>query len=222
MYLPAYQVKEAARYAGITPQTILNWQKDGKRHGAALSTREPGKGLSYLQLVEVAFVAALRKLGVKLDDIRSAHDYMAQKLRAEYPFAQYRFKTDGQNILMELPQFIKGESADKLVVVNRNGQIGWAEILETKFEEFVYEDDLAIKWKPAGKESPIEIDPKISFGAPNVEGVATWAIKGRWDAGESLEDIADDFMIEPGLVNEALIFEGVKDINKNNTEAWSN
>jgi len=220
--LPAYQVKEAARYAGITSQTILNWQKDGISSGAALSSRDKGVALSYLQLVEVAFVAALRKIGVKLEDIRNAHDYMAQKLSAEYPFAQHRFKTDGQDILMELPQFVKGASKQKLVVVNRGGQTGWAEVLKTKFEEFDYLNDLAIRWKPAGKSSHIEIDPRISFGAPIVDGIPTWAIKGRWDAGESLEDIADDFSLKPSLVKEALQFEGIVTNNNKNIQAWSN
>lgn len=221
MTLPAYQVKEAARYAGITSQTILNWQKSTATAGAALSARDKGVGLSYLQLVEVAFVAALRNLGVKLEDIRNAHEYMAQKLNAEYPFAQHRFKTDGRDILMELPQFEPGTTKSSLVIVNKGGQTGWAEVLKSKFEEFDYlDDEIAVRWRPAGRDSPIAIDPRVSFGAPTVNGVPTWAIKGRWDAGESLEDISDDFLIDPTLVNEALVFEGLKVKNNNNHIAW--
>lgn len=219
--LPAYQVKEAARYAGITPQTILNWQKATETAGSALSARDKGAGLSYLQLVEVAFVAALRKLGVKLNDIRNAHEYMAQKLNSEFPFAQHRFKTDGRDILMELPQFVPKTSKKCLVIVNKGGQTGWAEVLKSKFEEFEYlDDEVAVRWRPAGKSSPIQIDPRVSFGAPTVEGVPTWAIRGRWDAGESLEDIADDFSIDTKLVNEALVFEGLKEKNNNNQGTW--
>lgn len=219
--LPAYQVKDAARYANISSQTILNWQKNGIQAGAALSARDKGASLSYMQLVEVAFVAALRKLDVKLEDIRNARDYMAQKFNAEYPFAQLKFKTDGQDILMELPQFERGTSKNKLVKVNKGGQTAWAEILANKFEEFDYSKDLAIRWKPAGRSSPIQIDPRVSFGAPAVEGVPTWAIKGRWESGESLDDIAYDFSLKPNLVVEALAFEGVDLKNKNNTQAWS-
>jgi uncharacterized protein (DUF433 family)/DNA-binding transcriptional MerR regulator len=205
--LPAYQVKEAAHYAGITTRTILNWQKDGIEAGAALSERDKRVALSYLQLVEVAFVAALRKVGVRLEDIRNAHDYIGQKLHSEYPFADYRFKTDGKDIFMELDNFVKKGSGQKLVVVSKGGQIGWSEILKHKFEEFDYLENLAICWRPAGKGSPIKIDPRVSFGAPTVKGVPTWAIRGRWDAGENKEDIADDFRIEVPLITQALQFE---------------
>lgn len=218
--LPAYQVKDAARYAGVSPQTVLNWQKNVSNSGSILSVRDKGKPLSYLQLVELAFVSALRELGVKLDDIRGARDYMAQKFKVEFPFAQLQFKTDGQDILMELPKFERGSLKDKLIKVNKGGQTTWTEIIGNKFEEFDYLKGLAIRWKPVGKNSPIEIDPRISFGAPAVFGVATWAIKGRWEAGENVDDIADDFSITPDSVYKALEFEGIN-INNNYSQAWT-
>jgi uncharacterized protein (DUF433 family) len=218
--LPAYQVKDAARYARVSPQTVLNWQKNGLKAGSALSSREKGISLSYMQLVELAFVSALRGLGVKLEDIRGARDYMAQKFNAEYPFAQLKFKTDGQDILMELPRFERGALKDKLIKVNKGGQTTWTEIIGDKFEEFDYSKGLAVRWNPAGKNSPIQIDPRVSFGAPAVGGVATWAIKGRWEAGESVEDIAEDFSINTNYVSKALEFEGINVHNNKNLQAW--
>ena len=217
--LPAYQVKDAARYARVSTQTVLNWQKHGANIGSALALRDKGKPLSYLQLVELAFVSALRGLGVKLEDIRGARDYMAQKFNVEFPFAQLQFKTDGQDILMELPKFERGSLKDKLIKVNKGGQTTWTEIIGDKFEEFDYSKGLAVRWKPVGKNSPIEIDPRVSFGAPAVYGVATWAIKGRWEAGENIEDIADDFSIDTASVHEALEFEGIN--TNNNSQAWT-
>ena len=45
--------------------------------------------------------------------------------------------------------------------------------------------------------------------AASIKGTPTWIIRGRWDAGESDSDIADDFGISPTEVREALKFERV-------------
>lgn len=211
LLLPAYRVSDAARYAGVSGQTILNWQHSTHQDGrSAIAKRDKGVSLSYLQLVEVAFVATLRKAGVKLEDIKNARDYIATKLSSEFPFASSRFKTDGKDILMELPEFVEGESRNKLVKVNRGGQMAWAEVVNTKFTEFEYQDDLAVRWHVGGRQSRVLIDPRVSFGAPMVKGIATWAVKGRWEAGESAEDIAEDFGLDEADVDYALKFEGVK------------
>lgn len=135
---------------------------------------------------------------------------MAQKLGSEYPFAQHRFKTDGKDLWMELDEFVSGASKSKLIKINKGGQLAWADIVQAKFTEFEYQDDLAIQWHVGGEGSPVLIDPRVSFGAPMVSGVATWAIKGRWEAGESLQDIAEDFSIDESQVQHALQFEGVE------------
>lgn len=205
--LPAYQVNEAARYAGITTQTIRNWQKAEGGRAAALARRAKGAALSYLQLVEVAFVAVMRRMRIPLAEIKDTRDYVAQKLQSEYPFAQHRFLTDGQNILMELKTFEPTAILDKLVLVGKGGQLAWKEIIARKFAEFDYREGLAVRWRVAGKDSPVVIDPQVAFGAPAIRGVPTWAVSGRREAGESDEDIAQDFMIDIAEVRRALAFE---------------
>ena len=95
LYIPNYQVGEAARYAAISPQTVAAWHRiEGNK--SLLSHKEQRAALSYLQMIEVAVVAAFRKAGVKLPEIRAARDYVQITLKKEYPFAQYRFKTEGK------------------------------------------------------------------------------------------------------------------------------
>lgn len=208
--LPAYQVNEAARYANITSQTIRNWQKPDAGSKQAVAYREKGKALSYFQLVEVAFVAVMRRMGLPLAVIKNARDYIAQNLNSEFPFVENRFKVQGARILMNLRQFDANAKGNKLIVVSHGGQMEWGELLGRKFEEFDYQKGLAIRWHIAGRGSPILIDPQIAFGAPQIKGVPTWAIKGRQQAGESLDDIADDFALRVPDVEKALQFE--KDI----------
>lgn len=205
--LPAYQVNEAARYARVTPVTIRNWQDTGDGSKSAVAYRKKGDALSYFQLVEVAFVAVMRRMGLKLAVIKNARAYIAQNLNSEFPFVENRFKVQGARILMSLKQFDKSASGNKLIAVSHGGQLEWKEMLGRKFEEFDYKKGLAVRWHIAGRGSPILIDPQIAFGAPQIKGVPTWAIRGRQEAGESTADIADDFALKVTEVEKALQFE---------------
>jgi uncharacterized protein (DUF433 family)/DNA-binding transcriptional MerR regulator len=205
--LPAYQVKDAARYAGVTTQTVLNWQKEGNQVGSAIAHRKPREALSWLKLQELAIVAAWRALKIPLQDIRRARDWLRNYLNNEFPFADERVVTDGQDIIMLLDEVDK--RAFKILVANKGGQEAWPEIIGRRFAEFDYANSRAVRWRIFGDESGVVLDPRIAFGAPTVKGVPTWALKGRFNAGEVIEDIAADFVLEPEDVKKALAFEGI-------------
>ena len=57
LFLPAYTVNDAARYAKISPNNVKYWHFGGRGLDPALPGREHRRPLSYLELVEVAFVA---------------------------------------------------------------------------------------------------------------------------------------------------------------------
>lgn len=201
LFIPNYQVGEAARYAKIDPQTVSAWQK------RLLSPREKRAELSYMQLIELAVVAAARKAGMKLADIAAARKYASAQLHSEFPFAEYQFKTDGKHLLFDDQELTDGKPG-AWVSADQGGQLVWKNIIN-KLREFEYEGGRALRWRVAGPKSPIVIDPRISFGTPTIHGIATWAIKGRHDAGESEKDIAEDFGIGVPDVKKALKFEGV-------------
>jgi uncharacterized protein (DUF433 family) len=210
LYLPAYAVSEAARYARTAPQTIAYWlYGDGERL-PIVRGKERRKPLSYLQLVEIAFVASFRRAGVPLSAIRRAHDYVAQTLETEYPFATIQFQTEGNHIFFRLQEIEPVAALDHLIVADRDGQVGWEALISDRFMEFDYEGGLALRWHVAGRESPVLIDPRIAFGAPTVQGVATWALRGRIEAGETISEIVQDFGLDERSVRGALNFEGIE------------
>ena len=205
LYLPAYQVGEAAKYAHISPHTVAAWHQIKKTQ--VLTHREKRASLNYFQLIEVAVVAAFRIAGVSMPRIRAARAYAAHELKAEYPFAQYSFKENGKHLFLDLSQIDVKDGT--VVQADQEGQLAWESVIG-RLREFEYEKQgVALKWHVAGIGSPIIIDPRISFGAPAIRGTPTWVIKGRWDAGESDSDIAEDFDIQKKEVREALKFEGV-------------
>ena len=187
--LPAYTTQEAATLCRTTRQTAARWHYE---FPFAKKLRAP---LSYLQLAELAFVASFRDVGVSLRKIRLAREYLSKIFRVEYPFVELRLKTDGANILKDFEEL--EEDTSKLIVANAAGQEVWTELVTVRFEQFDYEQDLALRWYPRGRHTPILIDPRISYGAPIVAsvGVPTWVLRQRYDAGETLEEIEDDFEV---------------------------
>ena len=206
LYLPTYTVSEAARYVQAHSNTIANWHYRGD---PVLPGRERRKPLNYLELVEVAFVAFFRSVGFSMKKIRTARDYVAKTFSTEYPLAENQFKTEGMHILMEYHNFDPDPLFDQIIVADHSGQLAWTGLLGDKFEHFEYEYELALRWHPAGRNSLVVIDPRVSFGAPVVHGLPTWVVKGRWHAGESMDEICDEFGIPEEAVKDALDFERI-------------
>lgn len=205
---PNYEVGEAARYAHIHANTVTRWQRT-----AALGSRDSGKKLSYLQLIELAVAASCKAAGMTLNDIRAARAYFAGAYQTKHPFATLKLQTDGVDLAIE--------AGAELLIGNRNGQYAWKRMIGERFRQFDYEDGLATRWHPQGKQSPVIIDPRVRFGAPHVAGVPTWLLKDRWIAGEPIEEITEDLDLKTGQIEAALRFEGIDPAKRRKTE-WLN
>ena len=208
--LPTYTAAEAARYAQVKPRTIGYWFRGGETTGPALPGRRASERLNYFEAVEVAFVAAFRSYGVRLRNLREARAYFQTLLQTEYPFATERFYTEGTRILRQWGAWQEISEFAEVGIGDEQGQLAWAGLLGEKFETFDYEDDLALRWHVAGRGSPVQIDPRVSFGSPCVRGIPTWAMRGRRLAGESVEEICDDFDLADHEVIAGLEFEGLE------------
>ncbi len=99
--------------------------------------------------------------------------------------------------------------AGKMVAADMNGQVAWGDVIADRFTEFDYQDDIAVVWHVARRGNPISIDPRVAFGAPSVSGIPTWILKGRWDAGETIRHIQDDYGLSQEDIIHALRFEDV-------------
>jgi uncharacterized protein (DUF433 family) len=215
LYLPAYRYGEAARLAQTTPQTIARWYHGNAAPGHRIRPVLPLRHatlVSYMQLVEVAFVADFRRLDVRLDNLRPAHEYLRKAFQVEYPFAQLDVKADGAAVLIEYVDCEGGRALRRLIATDRGGQLVWPEAIQQRFDQFDYERRLAVRWHPRGRQNPILVDPRIAFGAPIVGqmGIATSLIRERYEAGESLVEIEEDFGVARAEIAAALAFEGVE------------
>jgi hypothetical protein len=157
LYLPAYQVSEAARYARVSASTVTGWHNISERKAAPLDARSRGAALSYLQLIEVAVVAALREQKVSLKRITEARQYISTQLKVEYPFARYSFKTGGRRLWTDYAQVIgRKRGKGKLLGLNDRGQLAWDAIIGGRLKDFEYNGTgIVIKWNVAGPDGDV-------------------------------------------------------------------
>jgi uncharacterized protein (DUF433 family) len=215
LYLPAYRCAEAARLVQTAPQTIRRWYEGNEVPGGRLRPVRPVQQadlLSYVQVVDVAFVADYRRLGVRLDRVRLAHAYLRKTFRVDYPFAQLDVKMDGVSVLGAYVAHEGRRTLHRLVAGDGGGQWVWPEVIQQRFAQFDYEHQLAVRWHPRGRENPIVVDPRIAFGAPIIgqASIATWVIRERYEAGEEIPEIEDDFGVTREQIAAALAFEGIE------------
>ncbi len=208
LYLPSYLQTDAARYVGVTRRTLARWRElfELPCHGPAHSTNPAVP--SFAELITIAFIAAFRRHGVALDDVHRMHDDLRSALEDEYPFTLLAFKT-------RAPLVLDHQGTDNLSdlgVVVRHGHYGWTEPILAEFAQFDYDHGLALRWYPRGRDSSIVVDARIAFGGPTINGagILTYILKQRYVAGETEEEIAEDFGISISQLDEALRFESVQ------------
>ena len=166
-----YTPCEAARLIGTTPQHVLRWTRGSGASEPLWNAHyqfldDDVTEISFLDLIEVRVVAALRRADISLQAIRFAINFAKEKYGIERPLVSQSFKTDGSEILMEA---IEGE--DDLVSLSkkRPGQKVFKKIIFQSLNDLEYEDETAARWRPRGF-STVVIDPRRQFGDPILDG----------------------------------------------------
>jgi uncharacterized protein (DUF433 family) len=211
--VPAYSFSEAATLVGVPTSTLRSWvvgrpfpARSGPRWSQAvirLPKRERNF-LSFTNLVEGHVLAAMRrKHALKLDAIRKAVGYVHDALDVEHPLATELFKTNGVDLFVE--------RLGKIINASREGQLGMKTVLVGSLARVEYDDrGRAIRLFPLLRRDhaprSIVIDPRRAFGRPVMVGTAVPAadVRARFDAGDSVEELARDFDVVPQLVEDAL------------------
>jgi uncharacterized protein (DUF433 family) len=209
---PAYTVADAARWARTTRATARRWVEgyefkgpSGRAHRSPAVTgkRPEERYLTFEDLVEVAAVARARESGMSLQGIRQGLDFAKQELGIARPLLSERLLTDGRALFLD-----ETRNSDQYVNLNRFGQVAWKPI-EDVLKTIEYERGAAARWWPRGKNIDILIDPQVNFGRPVLAplGVRTETLVDRFDGGEEIEDLAEEYGTKPALIQEALRFE---------------
>ena len=213
---PLYSFAEADRIAKVSPGTSRRWLKgysfwyEGERYEMppVTPTMDPKEAVAFVDLMEVATIGQLRKKGFSFKRIRQINAYCRLYLKQPRPLVTQRFKVAGRDIFLD-------EDFDILVDVGREaGMLAWREVLEPFLEDVEYENELARRWWPLGRNRMVVVDPDYGFGLPVVEGtgVRTEIIAERHRAGDSTDEIAYDFDVTPKQIKDALQWEMPKKV----------
>jgi uncharacterized protein (DUF433 family) len=216
--LPIYGLTEAARYLGLSPTTLRSWvagrpypRSGGKGFFEPLINRpDPSDPrLSFTNLVEAHVLRALRvKHEVPMSEIRNALEYAQEKFRIQRLLIREELRAAAGNVFLD--------HFGKLVNLGKSGQLAMKHILEAYLKRLDRDPEgLPTRLYPVTPEQTLDgpktivIDPRVSFGKPILveSGVSTAAIADRIDAGESVQDVAEDYGITQAEVEEAILYE---------------
>lgn len=225
--LPNYRLREAAHYLRIPQSTVRMWIF-GQAYGTAagrkrshpvitIAADDPPR-LSFVNMVEAHVLSAIRyQHGVALPAVRRAVEYLTREFGSEHPLAEEQFQTDGINLFVERLGLLN---------VSAPGQFAMREILVALLRRVERDEQgLAIRLYPFSRrpvatppvlaESPrlVVIDPMVCFGRPVLlgTGVSTLSIAERFDAGESIDELACDYGRPRDDIEEAIRCELTRD-----------
>lgn len=220
---PAYRSAEVAHILGLPPGTVQAWcfghdyrhGHDGSRKLFARviePANERQRLLSFVNMCELHLLAVIRRHHrVQLRQVRAAVEYMRKQLNEERPLASARFRTNGIDLFVD--------HAGELLNVSKQGQRAMREDFERALDRVDFSNDgnRPVRLFPftrppsAGDPQPktVVVDPALSFGRPVLTGayVRTEVIENRFQAGDSIAEMALDYAVTPQHIEEALRFE---------------
>ncbi|MGY6531834.1 hypothetical protein [Glycocaulis sp.] len=170
-----YTVPQAARLLAAKPEKVRSWiEAYSSSNARPILERDlprvAGKTvLSFLDLVESAFVRHFLALGYSPQTIRSVAVELRQRHGTDHPFAmEKRFKADGKSIFEE----VVADDGERRLVNLMNDNFEIVPIIQRSlFDQVFYVNDIAHRWMPLAGHERIVVDPKIALGQPVVRDV---------------------------------------------------
>jgi len=222
--LPSYNIMEAAHYLKIPLATLRAWVQgryypvgnQGQKKFFEPVIVRPDKNLpllSFINLIEAHILDAIRyKHNIRLPTVRRAINYLKRESNSKHPLADYWFQTDGVSLFIE--------TYGNIINVSKEGQIEMEEVIRAYLHRVERDPEgAAIRLYPflskrhpeESEEEPrlVVIDPLVSFGRPVLvgTGIPTSIIAERFTAGDSIDELADDYGRKEADIQEAIRYE---------------
>jgi len=208
--LGVYTPREAARLVGTNAQQVLRWTRGSGPNEPLWPAHyqfldDDITDISFLDLIEVRVVAAMRRANISLQSIRFAISFAQEKYGISRPLASQSFKTDGTEILMEA---VENDGEIVSLSKQRPGQKVFREIILQSLSDLEYEEETAARWKPR-RFSGVVIDPRRFFGDPILDkhGISTSTLKKEFDEFGDVKYLASIYEIPENMARLGIKFE---------------
>lgn len=201
---PAYSCLQAAHYIGIPSHTLRRWiGEDG-----LIATLNPS-AVSFNNLAEAHVLKSMRRVhGLSLQKIRKALQELARVRKTAHPLLDETFETDGVDLCIR--------EQDEVINLSQHRQREIREFVSLYLQRIERNDaGRATRLYPfvvADHETEprtISISPRISFGRPVLAdtGISTSVIVGRFNARDSVADLAREYDVAPAVLEDAIRWE---------------
>jgi uncharacterized protein (DUF433 family) len=208
---PMYGIRDASRYLKIASATLRSWFV-GTNQGAFKSVLTPATvgplKLSFNNLAEAYVLHSLRtEHHVQLRLVRRAIAEAERELGIERLLLRRDLKAHAGQLLLE--------KFGAYLSLGASGQYAMKETFKAVLKRFVWEDadfpSMLFPYLPGARreEKVVVLNPRRSFGAPHLasRGITTAVIVSRFDAGESLSPLAQDYKVERAEISAAILYE---------------
>jgi uncharacterized protein (DUF433 family) len=209
--LPMYGLSEAALYLRLPIKTLEYWVfgQGSIKPLIKAAGREP-RALSFMNLLECHMLAAMRSVyDLKVGKIRRAVAHLSTANGYAHPLIQKPLFTNRVDILIK--------EIDGILNISRKSKLGQYEIPEivgVHLERIEY-DKKTFKFYPfvrqraADEPKVIVISPKVGFGKPVIAGtgISTAVIASRFNARESVPELAQEYGLTEAQIEEAIRWE---------------
>jgi uncharacterized protein (DUF433 family) len=212
--IPVYSTGEAAHYLRIPENTIRSWvrgrayptSRGQRRASAIVAPAEAARGLSFINLLELHVLGAIRRQHhVDMKHVRAAVEFLKREFGSEHPLIDEEMNTDGKHLFVT--------KYGCLINASREGQGTLEAILDAHLQRIERDEQgLAIRLFPFtrkgidGAPRVVAIDPRVAFGRPVIAGsrIPTSDVADRFKAGESPSDLAYDYGRDQAEIEEAI------------------
>lgn len=205
-----FTLRETAGYLDVPKSNIQRWARppDAKH---PLITYFPAHGreatVPFIGFAEAFVLSSFRRAGLPLQWIRRAVDVLAKEIGLEHALASKRLYTDGAEVLFEHANKHGERKVMELVVVRtQQRQFSWT--VKDYLKRIHYGGD---GWAdsvrpPTCGNAEVIVDPKVAFGLPLLVhgGARVEDLVDRFQAGDSVAEIAMDFSVPPNEVEDVI------------------
>ena len=214
--IPLYTIPETALYLHLPVKTLRSWlygrpytlSTGEMKHSRPLIEPADGNGyyLSFYNIVEAHVLKSTRERDeVPMQAVRDALDYASANDPSPHPLLSRHFLTEGR--------FLFEKSLAGLVNASKFGQMAF-ELIMLDYLERIDRDTLGSPFalhpfvpnKPLSK--VVTIKPGVSSGVPTVSGtgISIPIMFGRFKAGDSIDDLAEDYELTKEQVEDAIAY----------------
>jgi len=209
METPIYGLTEAAQYLRVPLNTLRYWVRGGGPVSPLirLAGSEPSR-LSFMNLLECHMLSSMRAIyDVRIPKVRKSLATLSKYVQHRHPLVEQAFQTDRRDLFIE--------HVGKVVNLSKDEQILIPGVMELYLERIERDPKGLFKLYPFVMERTsneprlILINPAVGFGKPVIAGtgISTAVISSRFNARESVPDLASEYGVSPKQIEEAIRWE---------------